>query len=98
MNWTRNQVKQILREESAFTVEQAEMVMEGASEKKKEAVLRKIVDEKQHARLDGMIVDLFSASHIIAVLDALNPANKAKYLKLPVKRMADIAFTILAKK
>ena len=61
----------------------------------KEAQLRQIVAEKQAAKVEGTMVDLFSASAIVSVLDALNETNKEKFLKLPVGRMADIAFKMM---
>ena len=61
----------------------------------KEAMLRQIVAEKQAAKVEGTMVDLFSASAIVSVLDALNETNKEKFLKLPVGRMADIAFKMM---
>jgi hypothetical protein len=40
--------------------------------------LRKIVDKKQHGKVSGMKVDLFSASAMVKVFDALNPGNQKK--------------------
>lgn len=62
---------------------------------KKIAGLRKIVAEKQHAKVCGVNVDLFSASAIIAVHDKLNSANRARYRDLPVRQMASVAFKML---
>ena len=58
----------------------------------KERALRGIVEHKQHGCVCGSRVDLFSASAIVLLLDALNPANKAKYLTLHPYKMAEIAF------
>jgi hypothetical protein len=58
------------------------------------AALRQIASEKQYAKIDGIMVDLFSASTILSVYDALNDTNKFKYAKLPVYRMAEIAFKL----
>ena len=41
------------------------------------------------------MVDLFTASAIVSVLDAINDANKEKLLELPVERMATIAFNMM---
>jgi predicted RNase H-like nuclease len=41
-------------------------------------------------------VDLFSASAIVAVYDALNDVNKAKYSRLSLPRMATVAFKVTA--
>jgi hypothetical protein len=62
------------------------------------AAVRRIVTECQYARIDGCMVDLFSASAIVQVYDALNPENQAKYSGLDVRRMADLAFKIANRK
>ena len=61
----------------------------------KEAQLRQIVSDKQRGKVEGTMVDLFSASAIVSVLDALNEMNKEKFLKLPVDRMAEMAFRMM---
>lgn len=44
--------------------------------------LRQIVEQKQHQKINGQIIDLFSASMILGVLDALNPENQATFTKI----------------
>ena len=61
----------------------------------KEDVLRQIVAQGQRAKVQGTMVDLFSASAIVTVLDALSPENKKKYLELEPLKMAQIAFKLL---
>lgn len=60
--------------------------------------LRRIVEEKQAARVDGLLVDLFTASAIVKVHDALNEENRAKFVSVPVRRMASIAFKLIEAK
>ena len=62
------------------------------SDEEKMKILRRIVDRSQAEEIDGVFVDLFSASAIVQVYDALNSGNQRKYIKLPVGRMAEIAF------
>jgi predicted RecA/RadA family phage recombinase len=57
--------------------------------------LRGIVEHKQHGKVEGVRVDLFTANAIIKVYDALSAENQAKYLALPVQRMANIAFKLV---
>lgn len=46
-----------------------------------------------YAKIDGYAVDSFTASAIIAVYDALNDANKAKYASMKTLRgMASVAW------
>lgn len=59
------------------------------------AAVRQIVQEHQYAKIDGYMVDGFSASAIVQVYDALNDANKEKYAALPVSKMAAVAFKLI---
>jgi hypothetical protein len=56
---------------------------------------RSIVTNSQYEKINGHMVDLFSASAIVKIYDALNDANKAKFLALPVARMASVAMQLL---
>lgn len=56
------------------------------------AACRKIKETASYAKVNGVTVDLFSANAIVAVYDALNEANRAKFLALPVTKMAKLAF------
>lgn len=40
-------------------------------------------------------LDLFTASHIVAVHDNLNEVNRAKFAALPLPKMASVAFKVL---
>jgi hypothetical protein len=57
--------------------------------------IRAIVTTGSYAKVDGLMVDHFSASAITQVFDALNPENQAKYSALSVRRMADVAFKLI---
>jgi hypothetical protein len=57
--------------------------------------LRKIVEERQAGKVDGRMVDGYTASAIIQVYDHLSPANQARYASVPVTRMADIAWKLV---
>lgn len=56
---------------------------------------RSIKANGQYEKINGCMVDLFSASAIVAVYDGISDANKAKYINLPVGKMASIAFKLL---
>jgi len=56
---------------------------------------RKIVAEKQAAKVNEVLVDLFSASAIVQVFDAIGEANRVKLVAFPVAKVADVAFKIL---
>lgn len=59
------------------------------------AAIRQVVTDKQYAKIDGCMMDLWSASAIVAVYDKLSPLNQEKYHNLPAPRMAQIAFQLL---
>jgi hypothetical protein len=62
------------------------------------AALRSILTRKQYAKIDGHMVDTFSASAILSVFDALGAENQARYAAMPVGKMASIAFKLHAKR
>ena len=57
--------------------------------------LRKIVKEKTAAKINGMLVDLFTASAIIKVFDALNIGNQEKFKDMPLLKMQKVAFQLI---
>lgn len=61
----------------------------------REAALRKIVQDKQYAKLDGQVVDMFTASMLVKVIDGLNEKNRAKFIGLPVDKMAHIGWQLV---
>ncbi len=56
------------------------------------AALRRIVAEGQYAKVDGLMVDLFSASAIVKVYDAISLINRERFHCFDIRKMADIAF------
>lgn len=60
------------------------------------AACRSIVANGQYEKINGHMVDLFSASAIVKVYDALNETNKAKFAALPVARMTSVAMKLLS--
>lgn len=56
--------------------------------------LRTIAESCQRGKVDGVTVDLFTASAIVAVYDRLGESNRAKFLAMPIARMADVAFVL----
>jgi hypothetical protein len=57
--------------------------------------IRAIVAEGQYAKVDGCMIDLFSAGAVIAVYDALSEENRLKYATMPAPKMATVAFKLL---
>lgn len=56
--------------------------------------IRAIVTEKQYAKVDGVMLDLFTASLIIQIYDAISAENQAKYRNMHTRKMADIAYKL----
>ena len=61
------------------------------------AAIRQVVTACQYAKIDGQMIDLFSAGAIVAVYDALSPENQAKFAALTAPKMARVAFRLLKK-
>ena len=81
-------------DEPTRTREQGTRVTRSTNPDEKIAAIRQIVAEHQYAKIDGLMVDAFSASAIVQTYDALNVENRIKYAKLPIGRMASVAFTL----
>lgn len=59
---------------------------------------RRIVKTKSHGKVDGVPVDLFSASAVVQVYDALGKtANKVKYAKMDPVEMISLAYKLVQK-
>jgi len=63
---------------------------------KRLADLKKIVNDKQHGKVDGHPMDLYSAAAILAVHNELSPENRKKFLAMPVPKMHEATFKLLA--
>jgi len=64
------------------------------------SVARQVVETKQHVSPpvpDGMLLDLFTASALVQVYDALNETNAAKFAEMPLERAADFAWRLIEK-
>jgi hypothetical protein len=60
--------------------------------------MKKIVKDKQAMKIDGVMVDLYTASAVTKIYDIVNPANKKKMEKMSPQGLATAAFKILGKK
>ena len=54
-----------------------------------------ILRKKQATKMDGYLVDMNTANAILKVGNALNQSNQKKYGKLPIKKMAAIAWKLV---
>lgn len=60
--------------------------------------IRQVVEQKQYAKIDGCMCDLFTASIVVQVHDALNDKNKAKFAACKWPIMANIALKLTNRK
>lgn len=59
---------------------------------------RRIVTECQYAKIDGAMIDLFSANCVVQIYDVLSDMNKEKYAALPANKMALVALKLANRK
>ena len=57
--------------------------------------IKDIVKKKQFKRIGGVIIDMQTANAIMKVHKALTGANKKRYEKLSISKMADIAYKLI---
>jgi len=57
--------------------------------------IKDIVNKKQFKRIGGVIIDMQTANAILKVHKALTGANKKKYEKLSISKMASIAYKLI---
>jgi len=56
------------------------------------AAFRQIVQDGAYAKIDGCMIDLFSANYVVQVYDALNDTNTQTLCNFTADRMVHIAF------
>lgn len=61
---------------------------------KKYQAIKKIVDDRQHGKVDGVGVDVFTAGMLLQICDKLNPMNRAKFLSMPIDKMVDAGWNL----
>ena len=58
--------------------------------------IRRVVANKQYEKIDGCMIDLFTANIIVQVYDALSDKNKAKFAAVPAPKMGIIALKLVS--
>ena len=56
--------------------------------------IRNIVTQKQYAKIDGTMIDLFTASLIVQIYDALKPENQIKFASFKAGKMGEMAYKL----
>jgi len=62
-----------------------------------EETLREIVDTHTPAHIKGHLVDVYTASMLVTVLDKLNEHNRTALLGHPLNEMVAVAYKVLTK-
>ena len=57
--------------------------------------IKDIVSKKKASKIDGVMVDMFTASAISQIYDKVNDANKKKMEKLPITKLAALAMKMM---
>ena len=57
--------------------------------------IKDIVSKKSASKIDGVTVDMFTASAISQIYDKVNDANKKKMEKLPITKLAALAMKMM---
>ena len=70
-------------------------VKESVNEANNMDKIKDIVKKKSYKRIGGVIVDMQTANAILQVYKALGGANKKKYEKLSISKMASIAYKLI---
>ena len=73
-----------------------ESINEAASWGQVKTFLIGIIRKKQAKKMDGYLIDMQTANAILKVGDALNKSNQKKFGKLPIKKMANVAWKLVS--
>jgi hypothetical protein len=73
------------------------MKLDAKAQKRYDAI-KKIVDDWQYAKIEGVTIDGTTASMALNVLDKVNDTNKAKLLAMPIKQMVGVMWSVVGKK
>lgn len=57
--------------------------------------MQEVVANKQAAEVNGVLVDLFTASAVVQVYDMVNDANKAKMQDMSAEKLANVAYKLM---
>lgn len=59
------------------------------------STLKGIVKDHSHAKVSGQEIDVQTANAILTVYDALKPETRKKFIKMPIKKMADFSWSVV---
>jgi hypothetical protein len=71
-------------------------VPEEATARSRIGALRAIVRDHKAARIDGYIVDAFTAQMLVKVYEALSPASREKFGKPNLERLVSLGWSVVS--
>jgi hypothetical protein len=83
----RNKKMKILKSQLKEII--LEVIEEAAAEGKRITTLRKIVKTKTAGKVDRQTVDLYTASGLVKLYDALAEKNQPKFEKMPLGQLVE---------
>jgi len=57
--------------------------------------MQEIVANEQAAKINGVLVDLFTASAVVQIYDQVSDANKAKMQDMSAEKLANVAYKLM---
>ena len=79
------------------THDQMAKLKESVNEAKSKTIkaIGSIIGKRQAKKIGGVLVDMQTAHVIMKVWNALGSSNRSKFEKLPIKKMADVAWKLV---
>jgi len=84
-----------MKKEPSRQREEGTKVFETKTDDDKINAARIITHDKQYAKVDGIMIDLFTASAICRVYEGLNTENQKAFIKMPINKMGIVALKLL---
>lgn len=92
---TKKSLSDIRRKADNFKIKKKVESVELEEESATISKVKEIVSKKQAMKIDGVMVDMFTASAISQIYDKVNDANKKKMDGLKITKLADVAMKLM---
>ena len=66
-----------------------------AAKEKRIDILRRIVDNHQQEKIEGVTVDALTANMLVTIHDALSSKSRAKFDRIPLKKLVDFGWSMV---
>lgn len=85
-----------MKNEATRTRKQGTRVTNSMSPSERILAIRRVVAEGQYAKVDGCMIDLFTAGAIVRVFDSISIEHQLKFSSKKAAEMGIIAFRVIA--